>query len=189
MDKLELRKKYLQLRLELAEEEYLQRNRQLVDLFFASIDLSDTYYLHTFLPITKFKEVNTWQIITSIQQKYAHVQLVVPKVVGSILKHYIYVNKEQLTMDKWGIPEPKYGKIVTPNQIDMVLIPLVIADQQGNRIGYGKGYYDRFLSQCKSNIKKIGLSLFPLVKENIDAETTDVQLNACLTPDSFVSFH
>ena len=61
----------------------------------------------------------------------------------------------------WGIDEPKGGKIISPDKIDVVFVPLLACDYRGNRIGYGGGYYDRFLAQCKPDVLKIGLSFFP----------------------------
>ena len=105
------------------------------------------------------------------------------------MEHYLFEGKQQLARDKWGIPEPAYGTRIAPNQIDLVLVPLVVVDQLGNRIGYGKGYYDKFLMQCNTHTKKIGLSLLPILAETIDSESTDVRLDACLTTDSIRSFH
>ena len=188
MNKSALRKKYLDQRLALSDGAYTQYNQQVIDLFFASVSLSEVKHLHLFLPIAKFKEINTWEIIERIRRKYSYIKFVIPKVIGNQLEHYIYEGKEQLAIDKWGIPEPKYGKIISPKQIDLVLVPLVVADQQGNRVGYGKGYYDRFLIDCKQDTQKIGLSLFPLADEHIDNEETDIRLDACVTPASFVQF-
>lgn len=180
MNKSTLRKKHLDQRLALSDEQYDQLNSQLVDRLFETIDLSEVKYLHIFLPITKFKEVDTWQIINRLKKDFSHIKLVIPKVAGNNLEHYQFESKDQLLEDKWGIPEPTRGTFVSPNQIDLVLVPLVVADQLGNRIGYGKGYYDKFLSQCNANTQKIGLSLLPLLEEKIDSEVTDVRLDGCI---------
>lgn len=180
MNKSTLRKKYLDQRLALEKEQYDQLNFQLADLFFEAIDLSQVNYLHIFLPIEKFKEVNTWQIIERIERHFPKIKIVVPKVVDDTLEHYLYEEKNQLKIDKWGIPEPIYGTLVNPSQIDLVVVPLIVADQLGNRIGYGKGYYDKFLSKCNSNTQKIGISLLPLLAEEINSEVTDVRLDGCL---------
>lgn len=188
MNKSTLRKKYLDQRLSLSDKQFKLLNQQLVDLFFKSIDLSNVKYLHIFLPIEKFKEVDTWLIIDRTLKELPQIKLVIPKVVGDSLDHYLYEGKEQLVSDKWGIPEPASGELVNPDQIDLVIVPLVIADQHGHRIGYGKGYYDKFLSQCKSNVQKIGLSILPLLDGLIDSEATDVKLDGCVMPVSFNSF-
>ena len=66
-------------------------------------------------------------------------------------------------------------------------MPLLTYDLQGNRIGYGKGYYDRFLAQCDSECCFIGLSFFP-PEERIPTEKTDIKLQYCITPEKIYSF-
>lgn len=182
MDKATLRKTYLEKRLTLSKEEYEKRNDQLVIKLFKQVDFSNIKYLHVFLSIEKFKEVNTWPVIARVQENYSHIKIVVPKVVDNKLVHYLFESKDQLQISKWGIEEPSYGTIISLPQIDMILVPLVVADKQGNRIGYGKGYYDRFLTECKPTIRKIGLSLLPLLDKIDCTETTDVKLDMCLIP-------
>jgi len=188
MSKSALRKKYLNQRLALSDQDYALLNRQLVDLFFQSVDLSHIQFLHVFLPIEKFNEVNTWQIIDRVQEHHAHIKLIIPKVVDQDLSHYVFEEKQQLVKDRWGIPEPQYGDLISPAEIDLVLVPLLVADHHGHRVGYGKGYYDRFLAQCRSDTHKIGLSLLPLSEDVIEAEKTDVKLDGCLTANGLFSF-
>jgi 5-formyltetrahydrofolate cyclo-ligase len=62
-------------------------------------------------------------------------------------------------------------------------------DSTGHRIGYGKGYYDRFLRTCRPECKKIGLSFFEVMEETIaDAGEHDIPLDACITPTQLVQF-
>jgi 5-formyltetrahydrofolate cyclo-ligase len=66
--------------------------------------------------------------------------------------------------------------------IDLVFIPLLACDLQGNRVGYGKGFYDRFLSKCRYDVKKIGLSFFDPVDKIEDVNVFDIPLDECITP-------
>lgn len=177
MDKSVLRKIYLEKRLALTDEEYEKRNQQLIEKLFTTVDFNIVKYLHIFLPISKFREVNTWPIIDSIQAQYPSIKIAIPKVKGNDLAHYLYESKKQLKISKWGIEEPSYGTQVTPELFDVVLVPLLIADKHGNRIGYGKGYYDRFLPQCKLSCKVIGLSLFPTIDTLECISATDIALD------------
>ena len=70
----------------------------------------------------------------------------------------------------------------------MVLVPLLCFDRSGHRVGYGKGYYDRFLRKCRADCKKIGLSMFDPVDEITDAGESDVRLDLVITPTATVSF-
>jgi 5-formyltetrahydrofolate cyclo-ligase len=94
----------------------------------------------------------------------------------------------QLKKNNWGILEPSQGIPTPPEKIDLVLVPLLAFDKQGNRVGYGKGYYDRFLSTCSPETKKVGISLFSS-EEEIHTTDTDVQLDQCITPIELLTFY
>jgi len=63
-----------------------------------------------------------------------------------------------------------------------VFVPLVVFDRKGNRAGYGKGYYDRFLMTCRPDCLKIGFSYFEPVELLEDKNQYDIPLNMCITP-------
>jgi 5-formyltetrahydrofolate cyclo-ligase len=84
--------------------------------------------------------------------------------------------------------EPKRGSNISPADIDMVIVPLLAVDQQGHRIGYGKGYYDRFLKLCRTDCLKIGVSFFEPEETIKEKSTEDVLLNGCLTPNGYIGF-
>lgn len=72
--------------------------------------------------------------------------------------------------------------------IDIAFIPLLAFDTEGNRIGYGKGYYDRFLAKCRKDIITIGLSYFPPLDKVDDIEFFDKKIDFCITPESVYAF-
>ena len=92
-----------------------------------------------------------------------------------------------LELNKYGIPEPKNGKKIKNNLIDVVFVPLLSYDKKGNRVGYGKGFYDRFLSTQKNNIIKVGLSFFG-PEETVEKKEFDQSLDYCVTPEKVFSF-
>lgn len=188
MTKKELRKVYLKRRMEMSEAEFRQLNQQLCGNFFANIDLSSIYVLHTFLPIEKNREVNTWLIIDRLRQQFPGIRISVPKINNqtAALEHYYFERKEQLENNMWEIPEPVKG-IPTPiEKIDAVLVPLLAFDKFGNRLGYGRGFYDRFLAGCRPDCLKVGLSFFE-TEEKIDGmDEKDVPLNVIITPQDKV---
>lgn len=189
MTKSELRKLYLQKRLALSEAEYLRLNRLICDRFFSSIDLSFINVLHTFLPIREKREVDTWLLIDRIRREFPHIRLSLPKIneQGEIENIY-FEGLHQLEKNSWGIEEPRHGVPTTIEKIDLILVPLLCFDKQGNRVGYGKGFYDKFLAACKPECKKIGLSLFEVEKKITDTNDFDIQLDNCVTPLGLVSF-
>jgi 5-formyltetrahydrofolate cyclo-ligase len=190
MIKAELRKIYLQKREALSEEEYDLLSRQLCDLVFVSIDISLIKTIHIFLPIREKREPDTWLIIDRLQREFPQIRLSVPKVNNKTraLENFYYVGRPQLVKSKWGIEEPGSG-ILTPSVgIDMVLVPLLCADAEGHRVGYGGGYYDKFLKECLPSCRRVGISLFEPFEKIDDIHEQDIPLDALLTPAKFFTF-
>jgi 5-formyltetrahydrofolate cyclo-ligase len=182
MTKQELRKIYLAKRLLLTEVEYNQLNHQVCSKFFNTIDLSGIQCIHVFLPIKKKREPNTWLIINQLKSQWPNVKIAIPKVAGNALVNYYLDADCVLEESKWGIAEPIQGNLVDTKEIDLVLVPLLAFDKEGHRVGYGKGYYDRFLEQCRSDCKKIGLSFFNSVEKIEDATSLDSKLDGVIVP-------
>ena len=176
--------------MELDWENVERRNHQICDLFFATTCLDNIRCLHAFLPIISRKEVNTRLIIDEIWKKYPSVIIVVPVcdfTSGNLLSCPLFP-EAIIQENKWGIPEPVKENTIHPEKIDMVLAPLLVADQCGNRVGYGKGFYDRFFETCRKDTRKIGLSMFEPVDSISDVESTDIALDALITPYNCYSF-
>ncbi len=136
-----------------------------------------------FLPIKKFNEVNTWHIINNIKANYY-----LPVVKNKVLQHIKYENKSQLKLSDWGIEEPTYGESIHPNQLDIVIVPLLAYDKKGNRIGYGAGFYDGFLKDCNSNCIFIGVSFFNADETEIETYLTDIPIHYVITPHQIINF-
>jgi 5-formyltetrahydrofolate cyclo-ligase len=92
------------------------------------------------------------------------------------------------TNSAWGIPEPVGGTVVQPTDFDIVLIPLLAFDKYGHRVGYGKGFYDRYLLNCRPDCLKIGISLFDPVDLIEDAESHDIPLDIAICPAKMYDF-
>ena len=102
------------------------------------------------------------------------------------MKSYIFNEETLLKKNKYDIPEPINGKEFKEN-IDVIFIPLLAYDKKGNRVGYGKGFYDRFLRTQKNNIIKVGLSFFG-PEEIVEKKEFDQRLDYCVTPEKVFSF-
>jgi 5-formyltetrahydrofolate cyclo-ligase len=140
-----------------------------------------------FIPIDKLNEINTWPLIESLQSN--DVFYCVPRAdfEQKALHHFLYEGKEQLELSDWGIYEPINGTGYSPKEFDIVLVPLLAYDLNGNRVGYGGGFYDRFLANCKPKVLKIGLSYFPPEKK-IETNADDISLDYCVTPTHLYAF-
>ena len=189
-----LRRAALARRQALGPAEVAQRSAALARQLFRHFAVAEWRWLHLFLPLAKRNEPNTWAIIQRIWAEQLPVQLAVPVVQpdGVSLLHYELLPNTQLRPNRWGIdePEPRLTPEVTPRQLDAVLVPLLYCDQHGQRVGYGGGFYDRFLAQCRPGTAFIGLNVLneppgPLIA---DVLPTDVPLTAYITPDGVWNF-
>ncbi len=135
--------------------------------------------VHLYVSNREKNEVDTTQIIHHSLLKGKKV--VVPKVVeDGQLKHIEIKSTNNLKRNRWGILEPEDGEEVNIEELNVIIVPMVAGDRQRNRLGYGKGFYDRFL--VKSDAFKIGL-LFDLQihPEELPAETFDIPLDLLLS--------
>jgi 5-formyltetrahydrofolate cyclo-ligase len=189
LTKSEFRKIYLQKRLALTEAEYLQMSMLMSDRFFSSIDLSFIKVLHTFLPIRDKNEPDTWLIVDRIRREFPHIRLSIPKMNDNgTMENIFFEGLHQLEKNSWGIEEPRQGVTTPIEKIDLVIVPLLCFDKQGNRVGVGKGYYDRFLADCKQHVKKVGFSFFDAIDLIDDVYAGDVPLTHCITPKEMLTF-
>ena len=184
MTKAELRKFYLNERLSLSEGDLEKFNAAICDNFFAHIDLQNIKVLHSFIPMLNTKEPDTWKIINKIRRQIPRIKISVPKInLKSIeIENFYFVNEEQLKPNPWGIPEPEYGEPTKTEDIDLVLVPMLVADQQGHRVGYGKGFYDKFLATCRPSCLSVGLCFYEPIDRIDDINTFDMPLKYCATP-------
>ena len=184
MTKEELRKVYIQKRNSLSDTHYQDLNDGLCRVFFNSIHLSGVNILHSFLPIQKNKEPDTMMILNQIKERYPQVHLSLPRVNDTthLLESVFLETSTVLKNNSWGIPEPQNGKVTDPQKIDMVLVPMLIFDRTGHRVGYGKGYYDKFLATTSADCKRIGICLFDPVDRIDDIMEFDEPLDECITP-------
>ncbi len=183
MKKQELRKIYLEKRLQLSETEYQNLNLALLQQFM-QIDFSGITAVHLFLPMLRTKEPNTWLMIKYLQKEHPNINRVFPKADFKQKKLINFLEDKDLIIaeNKFGIPEPISGNQFYIDKNSMVIVPLLAFDLTGNRVGYGGGFYDRFLAGCRLGTQFIGLSFFEPVDLVNDADELDVQLHQCLTP-------
>jgi 5-formyltetrahydrofolate cyclo-ligase len=192
MTKAQIRTEYLQKRKQLSEDLYFDLSQKLSDQFFFYFHskLLKINSLHTFLPIEKNREPNTNFILKILFQRFKKIKVVVPKTDFqlNILTHFEIDDQTLFEENKYGIPEPISEEEVEVNEIDLVLVPLLAFDQNGHRIGYGGGFYDKFLSKTRPNCVKIGLSFFDPIDTIIEYENTDIPLDFCITPSKIWDF-
>jgi len=154
---------------------------------FSLIDLADVKTIHLFLPIEDKKEPDTFLFIDWLNVHHPDIKIIVPKADfdTALMTSHRYEGKEDLLKNSYNILEPQKGVLHT-GDVDLVLIPLLAFDLAGNRVGYGKGFYDRFLEDVKT--RKIGLSFFAPTECIDDVQESDVKLDMCITPENIYTF-
>lgn len=144
----------------------------------------------SFYPIEEHREINTFIITDYLQFCNPGLQMVYPKTnfLDHSLEAILCTDETGFQKNGYNIVEPESGKIIPPHSLDLVLIPLLAFDKNGNRVGYGKGFYDRFLQGCRKDCLKIGLNYFEAIDQIEDRNEFDVPLNFCITPQKVYVF-
>jgi 5-formyltetrahydrofolate cyclo-ligase len=145
-------------------------------------------YVSIFLPIEQQKEISTYGILEDILLKGGHPVLSKANFTDHSLTLYHYEHPSQLEISAYGIPEPKHGRTILASKLDYVFVPLLGVDSNGQRVGYGKGFYDRLLKQCKPECLFIGLHLFDEFVSISDLHEADIPLHLCFTPGGVYDF-
>lgn len=175
--------------MELSEDERRSKN-DAISAHLQKLDWSDCRYLHVYRAIHRYNEPDIADFITWVKVNQPRIHVVVSRSnpLDSSMTHYIWDGETRFEINKWGILEPIGGKPVGDRLLDVVLVPMLVADGKGNRIGYGKGFYDRFLAQCRPDVRTVGISYFDTLDETIEAGYWDVPLTSIVTPGGFYSF-
>ena len=180
----ELRKIYLQERLSLSKEDFMQKNLQIQhQLLPVLMDLKPKL-VHVFLPQRNKNEIDTFAMIAQLCKDLPSATVVSPYIIPGTKQLQHYKLNDALIENKWGIPEPDplRSEQIAAQDLDVVLLPLLAFDKMGYRVGYGGGFYDRFLAECKPDIIKIGLSIFDPISKIEDINAFDIPMDLCITP-------
>lgn len=184
MDKNTLRKVYLEKRKFLSQTEYEKRNRLLYQHLIKYIEENPVKSIHTFIPIKKNKEPDIFPFVQYLWTEKPAVEVVtgVSDLHNPIMHHVKITQSTTLLENKWGIPEPQDGEIYPIDKIECVLVPMIAGTKGGHRIGYGKGYYDRFLAKCNPKTEFVGITLGPLLEGDLYIDRYDIAMDLMITP-------
>lgn len=146
------------------------------------LDWSSIHCIASFYPMEHHNEPNSLLLVKYLKAIIPGLQVTYPIVDVEDNNMQFYTETETLQLNKWGIQEPLPFNLVKPDQIDAVLVPLVGFDTTGQRIGFGKGFYDRYFAQYPKDRPRIGISYFEPVAKIEDTHEFDVPLTQCITP-------
>lgn len=177
--KWELRSKVLSDRNSISEVEWQVKSEQISAHFLESDFYKNAGVVHSFVSINDRNEVNTWKLIAKMLEEGKKVVVPVTDFSDTSLLHTEITSMDNLTPNKWGIFEPPVINKVDPQELDVVIIPMAAADKKGNRLGYGKGFYDRFLSN--TNALKVGFIFNDFIFDEIPAENFDIKMDVLIS--------
>ena len=186
MNKIEARKKYLFLRSKLNNDQIITKSISIANNVL-NLPIWSHNFFHIFLSIEEKFEVDTTPILNILNGKDKEILISKSDFNSQSMKSFIFNDETLIKKNKYGIPEPINGKEFKEN-IDVMFMPLLAYDKNGNRIGYGKGFYDRLLTTAQTrNVIKVGLSFFD-PEDEIQASKYDEKLDFCVTPKKVFSF-
>jgi 5-formyltetrahydrofolate cyclo-ligase len=177
MKKAEIRKIVLAQRTELTEKEFRERSQRVIETLTSLLTPGKT--IASFKAIPYRNEIS----LDSLEGNFAF-----PRVISAAEGTMEMVLAAEFANSDWGIPEPVGGSVVKSTDFDIVLLPLLAFDLKGNRVGYGKGFYDRYLLNCRPDCLKIGISLSDPVDLIEDVESHDIPLDIAICPAKMYDF-
>ncbi|RZJ68085.1 MAG: 5-formyltetrahydrofolate cyclo-ligase [Flavobacterium sp.] len=185
--KKDLRIAYKTLRMQLTDDQLEQKSLDIANNLLP-LPIWEKRCFHLFLPIRKMNEIDTEFILHLLAGKDKDVIISRSDFETREMTHFLLTDSTKIKVNEFGIPEPEDGFEVQASKIDVIFVPLLAFDETGNRVGYGKGFYDKFLAQCKPDAIKIGLSFFEAVDAWEDVFESDVKLDFCVTPEKIYRF-
>jgi len=186
-NKKELRLHYKNLRAALSLDDLEEKSLAIANNLI-KLPIWDKTYYHVFLPIEEQNEVNTEYVLHLLSGKDKEIVVSKSDFDTRGMTHFLLTDNTKIKKNEYNIPEPVNGLPVPSATIDVVFVPLLAFDLSGNRVGYGKGFYDKFLAECKPETIKIGLSFFEAENQIEDVFESDVKLDSCVTPEKVYSF-
>jgi 5-formyltetrahydrofolate cyclo-ligase len=189
MNKKELRKIYKEKRMAISSADKSKWDDLLL-IRFGQFDFTGVHAVFSYWPMDQVKEPDTHLFTRYLQHKLPGIRLAYPLCDFSTceMKAVLVDGHTHYNVNSFGIMEPERETVLDAAALDMILVPLLICDKQGNRVGFGKGFYDRFFKSCRDTTLKVGFSYFEPVDKIEDTEAFDVPLNFCITPFHIYEF-
>lgn len=178
-----LRSVMLQNRLAVPQDIWSRNSDKIIENLYGFPPFAAAACVHTYVSMNSRNEVNTHKLIRRLLREQKKVLTSVTDFETMELRHTELLNFDDLIPNKWGVPEPP-EPVSSETEPDVILVPLLAADRQFNRLGYGKGFYDRFLKQTQA--LKIGLLFSDFLLDKIPAESFDQKLDVLVTEEKVI---
>lgn len=182
--KKELREKYTELRMSLNAQSAEEKSREIHQHLFKLKVFMDSKTIHTYVSMNHRNEVDTFLLIHEALQMGKNI--VIPRIEDDTqLSHHQISDTANLKRNEWGVPEPTGEGITAHEALDLILVPMLSGDQFRNRLGYGKGFYDRFLKE--TDAFRIGLLFdIQMYDKRLPVNKFDVTLDLLITESGIV---
>lgn len=189
MTKKELRVKYKAKRLSLSDKD---RNKldDLLLIQFQKLSFENVDTLLSYMPMQHTAEPDTHLFARYLAHLIPGLQTAYPKTdfKDNSMQAIAVDDDTEFAMNEFQITEPEGDNIILPEEIDLIFVPMLICDMNGYRVGYGKGFYDRYLAQCREDIITVGFSYFEPEEHIADINEYDLPITYCITPHAIYEF-
>lgn len=183
----ELRSKMLQRRESISSDQFYSASNVIINRLIRQPEYADAQTIHCYVSMNDRREVNTHKLIKQMLRQEKKMVVPITNFNDGTLTHIELSSFGDLVPNKWGVLEPDSGKEVSISELELIIVPMVAADEQGNRIGYGKGFYDRFLD--KADCPTIGLIFEQNVIAKVPTEDFDIPLDVIVTEERVINTH
>ena len=186
MIKSDIRKLIKKKRMSFSNKEIQSISGQIISQLIQGFDLK-AMTINLFLPIERFQEIDLSTLLSSNECKRIGVNKV--NFEKHTLTSYLFADQKQIQINNYGIPEPIDGYLLKPTDFDLVVVPLLAFNEKGYRVGYGKGFYDLFLTECNPDCLFVGVNHFNEALKIDDLELHDIPLDYVITPGKTIKFN
>lgn len=183
-DKQELRSRLLERRVAIPEDAWRRKSDAILRRLQEEEAFGAAETIHCYISMNGRREPDTHPLLQSLLKEGRRVAVPVTQFGSGTLNHVRLTDWEELEPNRWGVPEPPGGERVDPGEPDLVIVPMVGGDRNRNRLGYGKGFYDRFLQGVDG--MKLGLLFEEGLVERVPTEPFDVPLDRIVTDERVI---
>lgn len=174
-----MRRQLLKRRLAMSDHDWNAANQAIISRLKKLPEIDNNDPVHIYMPIKEKKEIDTFPFVRWLLKLNRTVVVPVTEFETSSLRHVLLRDPDNITTNRWGVPEPLDAVDFPIDEIGLVVVPMLGGDYHKNRLGYGKGFYDRFLKQIPC--PTVGLLHHINLVENLPVAEFDVPLGHIVT--------
>jgi 5-formyltetrahydrofolate cyclo-ligase len=166
-----------QRRNKLSPHEVQQASQRIADTLIKTIAWPKIGSLHTYIATPQWNEIDTTALLDYVWKRWPNILTATTRTTDEGMQSVVIDARTQWQMHNWGMPEPANGQVLPADyQFDLIIVPVVGFDAQNNRLGLGKGFYDRFLA-TQPTAQKLGLAYSWARLEQLPYESHDIKLD------------